>query len=46
MYHNIHSSVNGPLGYFCILATANSAAVFPQGVCPVVVLLHHMVIYS
>ena len=57
MYHNffIHSSVNGHLGCFHVLAVVNSAAVklgytclfhfwFPQGVCPAVGLLGHMTI--
>ena len=51
-YHNvlIHSSVNGHLGGFCVLAIINSAAMnigvhvsFPQGICPVMGLLDHMV---
>ena len=35
MYHNffIHSSVDGYLGYFHVLASVNSAAVNTGGVC-------------
>ena len=51
----IHSSVDRHLGYFHVLAIVNSAAmnigvhvsyriVVFQGICPVVVLLSHMVI--
>ena len=51
----IHSSVDGHLGCFHVLATANSAANeycgtwlfelwFSQGICPVVELLGHMVV--
>ena len=56
MYHDffIHSSVDGHLGCFHVLATVNSAAMgymylfpfwFPQGTCLVVELLGHMVVY-
>ena len=57
MHHNcfIHSSVNGHLGCFHVLATGNSAAMdtgyiglfqiwFSQGICPVVGLLGHMIV--
>ena len=54
MYHNffIHSSVNGHLGCFNVLAIVNSAAVyiclfelwFSQGKCPVMGLLDHIVV--
>ena len=55
MYHNfIHSSVDGHLGCFDVLAIVNSAAMnngihvcfqfcFPQGICLEVGLLGHMV---
>ena len=55
MYHIfIHSSVDGHLGYFHILAIVNSTAMISgftcllelwlsQGICPVVGLLGHMV---
>ena len=60
MYHSsfIHSSVDGHLGFFHVLAIINSAAVnehwgtcvfqlwFPQDICPVVGLLGHMVVLS
>ena len=55
MYHNffIHSSVDGNLGYFHVLAVVNSATMnievhvffqfwFPQGICLGVGLLGHM----
>ena len=57
MYHNffIHSSKNGHLGGFLVLAIINSAAMnigvhvsfsimFSLGICPVVGLLSHMVV--
>ena len=57
MHHNffIHSSVDGHLGHFCVLAIGNSAAVnngihvffkfwFPQGTCLGVGLLGHTVV--
>ena len=56
MYHNffIHLSANGHLGCFYVLAIVDSAAMnlgtcllevqFSQGICPVVVLLCHMVV--
>ena len=57
MYNNflIHSSVDGHLGYFHVLAIVNSAAVnngihvsfqfwYPQGICLGMGLLGHMVL--
>ena len=57
MYNNFltHSSVDGHLGYFHVLAIVNSAAInngihvsfqfwYPQGICLGVGLLGHMVV--
>ena len=57
MYHNffIHSSVNGHLGYFHVIAIVNSDEMnngihvfhflFPQGICLGVGLLAHMILF-
>ena len=55
MYHIIHSSINGHLDFFCVLAVANSVAMninvhapfwimVSLGICPGVRLLGHMVV--